>query len=137
MNKSVLIGNLTRDPELKTTAATGVSVCNFTIAVSRRFKNAQGEKETDFIPIVVWRATAELCAKYLRKGSQVAVVGAIQTRNYEAQDGSRRYVTEIVADEVQFIGKPADRHEDGGSYEPPADSTVPPPMSDIDEDLPF
>jgi len=134
MNKAVLIGNLTRDPELKTTAATGSSVCNFTLAVQRRFKNQAGEREADFIPIVAWKQTAELCAKYLRKGSKVAVEGSIQTRNYDAQDGTRRYVTEIVANEVEFLTKAGEQRQE--SAPPPSDSTAP-PMQGIDEDLPF
>ena len=134
MNKTVLIGNLTRDPELKTTAATGSSVCNFTLAVQRRFKNQAGEREADFIPIVAWKQTAELCAKYLRKGSKVAIEGSIQTRNYDAQDGTKRYVTEIIANEVEFLTKAGEQRQE--SAPPPSDSTAP-PMGEIDSDLPF
>ena len=104
MNRAVIIGNLTRDPELRTTRETGLSVCSFTVAVSRRAANQNGERTADFIPVVAWRGTAENCAKYLQKGSQVAVAGAIQTRSYEDDMGTRRYVTEIIADEVKFIG---------------------------------
>ncbi|MDI9505052.1 MAG: single-stranded DNA-binding protein [Clostridiales bacterium] len=103
MNKAILIGNLTRDPELRTTQS-GISVCTFTLAVNRRFANQQGIREADFIPIVTWRQQAELCSRYLSKGSKVAVAGMIQTRTYDAQDGTRRYVTEVVADEVEFLG---------------------------------
>ena len=102
MNKSTLIGNLTKDPELRTTQS-GIANCSFTIAVTRKFKGSNGEKQTDFIPIVTWRKTAELCGKYLSKGKKVAIVGEIQTRNYEAKDGTKRYVTEVVADEVEFL----------------------------------
>lgn len=102
MNRAILVGNLTRDPELRTLSS-GISVCSFTIAINRRFTNQQGEREADYIPIVVWRAQAESCAKYLHKGSKCAVSGTIQTRSYDAQDGAKRYVTEVVADEVQFI----------------------------------
>lgn len=102
MNKAVLSGNLTREPEVKTLPS-GVTVCTFTLAVGRKFKNANGEKETDFIPIVAWRQQAEAASKYLHKGSKAAVSGSIQTRNYEAQDGTKRYVTEIIADEVEFL----------------------------------
>ncbi len=98
MNKVFLIGNLTRDPELKNTA-NSIPVCNFTLAIGRRFN----QNETDYIPIIVWRTQAENCAKYLKKGSKCAVSGAIQTRSYDAQDGTKRYVTEVVADEVQFL----------------------------------
>jgi len=102
MNKVILIGNLTKDPELATTNS-GVAVCRFSIAVQRRFQNADGEREADFFNIVVWRAAGENCAKFLKKGSKCAVVGRLQNSSYEAQDGSKRYTTEIVADEVQEI----------------------------------
>jgi single-strand DNA-binding protein len=125
MNDCILIGNLTRDPELKTLPSSGVSVCNFTLAVSRRFKNAQGETETDFIPIVVWRTQAENCAKFLRKGSQAAVRGSIQTRTYEAQDKTKRYVTEVIAEEVQFLNK-YEKKDDGE-----------PAMTETDAELPW
>lgn len=87
------------------TTASGVSKCNFTIAVQRRFANAQGVKEADFIPVVAWRGLADLCASYLCKGRKVAVEGSIQTRSYDAQDGSRRWVTEIIAESVEFLFK--------------------------------
>ncbi len=114
MNKVILIGNLTRDPELTTTTS-GISVCRFTLAVSRRFTNSEGERETDFINVVVWRNAAENCHKFLRKGSKAAIVGNIQTRSYDAQDGSKRYVTEVVAEEVEFVGTraSADDQNDG------------------------
>ena len=102
MNKVVLIGNLTRDPELQTTNG-GVSVCRFSLAVSRRFANADGERETDFLNIVVWRNIGENCHKFLKKGSKVAIVGNIQSRSYDATDGTKRYVTEVVAEEVEFL----------------------------------
>lgn len=102
MNRIVLTGNLTADPELRTTSS-GTPVCTFHLAVQRRFKNAQGEKEVDFIPIIVWRELANLCNQYLSKGRKCAVVGSIQTRSYQAQDGSTRHVTEVVADEVEFL----------------------------------
>ena len=102
MNKAFIIGNLTKAPELKTTQS-GVSVCNFTVAVSRAYKDQNGERQTDFLPVIVWRGLAENCAKYLDKGRKVAVVGEIQTRSYDAQDGTKRYVTEIVASDVEFL----------------------------------
>ena len=113
MNKAILIGNLTKDPEVRTTPA-GVSVCSFTVAVNRRFKNQNGEQQTDFIPVICWRKTAELCGQYLAKGRKVSVIGEIQTRSYDAKDGTKRYVTEVVADEVEFLSP---RGESGG-YEP-------------------
>ncbi|CAG7838942.1 single-stranded DNA-binding protein [Clostridium novyi B str. ATCC 27606] len=102
MNKVVLVGRLTKDPELRFTPGTGKAVATFTLAVNRRFKSP-GQPEADFLPIVVWGKTAENTANYVGKGSQVGVSGAIHTRSYEAKDGTRRYVTEIVADEVQFL----------------------------------
>lgn len=102
MNKVYLIGNLTRDPELATTTS-GVSVCRFSIAVQRRFSNAEGEREADFFNIVVWRAQGENCHKYLKKGSKCAIIGALQNRSYDANDGTKRTVTEIIAEEVEFL----------------------------------
>ncbi len=103
MNKCILVGNLTRDPELKQTPS-GVSVCNFSIAVNRNYSNANGEREADFINIITWRGLAENCGKYLAKGRKVAICGSIQTRSYDDKDGNRRYVTEVVAEDVEFIG---------------------------------
>lgn len=102
MNKCFFIGNLTRDPEHNTTGS-GVSFCRFTIAVSRNFSNANGERETDFINIVCWRNLADLCAKYLSKGNKVCVSGALQIRSYDDKDGNRRQAAEIIADEVEFL----------------------------------
>lgn len=102
MNKVILVGNLTRDPELITTT-NGVSLCRFSLAVQRRFAGSDGEREADFINIVVWRAQADNCYKYLKKGSKCGVVGSLQTRSYDAQDGTKRYSTDVVADEVEFL----------------------------------
>ena len=105
MNKVFLIGNLVRDPEMRSTQS-GVSVCNFTIAVNRRFRNAQtGQQETDFLNVIAWRQLAELCGKYLAKGRKVAVMGSIQTRQYAVKDGSKRTAWDIVADEVEFLSQ--------------------------------
>lgn len=103
MNKVILIGRLARDPEMRTTPS-GVATTSFTIAVQRNYANAQGDREADFISCVAWRKQAENIAKYCSKGSQVAVDGRIQTRNYDAQDGTKRYVTEVIADNVSFLG---------------------------------
>ena len=117
MNKVYLIGNLTRDPEMRSTN-TGIPVCNFSIAVNRRFRNAQtGQQETDFFNIVAWRQLAELCSRYLAKGRKVAVSGSIQTRSYEAQDGSKRTAFDIVADEVEFLSA-AQSSASSGDYAP-------------------
>jgi single-strand DNA-binding protein len=102
MNRVVLVGRLTKEPEMRFTP-NGVAVTTFTLAVNRPFQNANGEKETDFINIVVWRKQAENAANFLKKGSLAGVDGRIQTRNYEGQDGKRVYVTEVVAESVQFL----------------------------------
>ena len=102
MNKVILVGNLTRDPELITTS-NGVSLCRFSLAVQRRFAGPDGEREADFVNIVVWRAQADNCYKYLKKGSKCGVVGSLQTRSYDAQDGTKRYSTDVVAEEVEFL----------------------------------
>ncbi len=101
MNKAILMGRLTRDPELRTTA-NQVPVCSFTLAVDRRFKNASGERQADFIPVVAWRQQAEFCSKYFRKGSRMAVIGTIQTRSWDDPEGKRHSATEVIADEVYF-----------------------------------
>jgi single-strand DNA-binding protein len=101
MNKVILIGNLTKDPELSTTNS-GINYCRFTLAVPKRFVQS-GERDAEFINIVVWRVQADNCHKYLKKGSKACVVGSLQTRSYDAQDGTKRYVTEVVAEEVEFL----------------------------------
>ncbi len=103
MNKVILIGRLTKDPELRTTSS-GIASTNFSIAVQRTFTNANGEREADFINCVAWRKQAENISKYCKKGSQVAVDGRIQTRSYDGTDGTKKYVTEVVADNVTFLG---------------------------------
>lgn len=102
MNKVILIGRLTRDPELRYTG-TNTAVATFSLAVNRPFTNQAGEREADFINIVVWRKQAENVKNYLKQGSQVAVEGRIQTRSYDGEDGKKRYVTEVIADNVQFL----------------------------------
>ena len=136
MNKVILIGNLTRDPELTTTTS-GISVCRFSLAISRKFTNSEGERETDFINVVVWRNLADNCHKFLRKGSKAAIVGNIQTRSYDAQDGSKRYVTEVVAEEVEFVGAKLSAGEGDAMDEkqPKEDTTKLQPIDD--DQLPF
>lgn len=129
MNKVFLIGNLTKDPELATTNS-GISVCRFTIAVTRRFQNSEGEREADFLNVVVWRGLADNCGKFLTKGSKCAVFGNIQTRSYESTDGTKRYVTEIVAEDVEFLATRGSQ-ENGGvkkevsQLQPVDDDTLP------------
>jgi len=102
LNRVVLVGRLTRDPDLRYTAS-GVAVANFTVACNRPFSKQQGEREADFINCVVWRKPAENLANFMSKGSLIGVDGRIQTRSYDGQDGKRVYVTEVVADSVQFL----------------------------------
>lgn len=114
LNRVILIGRLTKDPELRFTPVNGVAVTTFTVAVDRPFLNQKGERETDFIPIVVWRKLAETCANNLKKGRLVAVSGRIQVRSFDTPGGQRRYVTEVVADEVQFLDRPRTVEQDPG-----------------------
>ena len=102
MNKVVLIGRLTKDPELRYTSS-NVAAASFTLAVNRQFQNQNGVREADFINIVIWRKQAETAKKYLTKGSLIAVEGRIQTRNYDGADGKKVYVTEVVADSFEFL----------------------------------
>ena len=143
MNKVILIGNLAADPELRQTSS-GLPVCTFRLAVQRRFSNAQGVREADFFTIVAWRQTAELCNRFLTKGRKCAVVGSLQTRSYDAQDGSKRYVTEVVADEVEFIGGQQGNQNQGNYGEvppppaPPASYQSNTGFTQVDDDeLPF
>lgn len=112
MNKVILIGNLTRDPELSETP-NGVAVCRFSIAVSRDYSNSEGTRETDFFNVTVWRGRAEVCGKYLRKGNKVAIVGNLQNRSYEDKDGIKRNVTDIIASEVEFLTPKGASGDDG------------------------
>jgi single-strand DNA-binding protein len=113
MNKITLIGNLTHDPDVRSTP-NGVTVCTFTIAVNRRFASANGERPTDFFRINAWRQLGETCARYLSKGRKVAVVGELQARTYEAKDGTTRMSLDIQADEVEFLS-PRQQQDDGAA----------------------
>ncbi len=141
MNKAILIGRLTADPELQTTSS-GVDVCRFSLAINRPFKSQSGETQADFLNIVVWRAAAQNCYKYLKKGSQCAVVGSIQTRSYEDNNGVKRYVTEIVAENVEFLGR-ANSSSNDDEYSAPAQQpkTTKPAIDKLepieDDELPF
>ena len=121
MNKALLVGNLTRDPELITTN-NGVSVCRFSVACQRRFTNQNGEREADFINCVAWRSTADFCYKYFKKGNKVALVGSLQTRSYDAQDGSKRTATDVVVDEIEFASSKGPSNNDEFATEEPAGS---------------
>ena len=134
MNKTILIGNLTRDPELTETPS-GVAVCKFSIAVSRDYADADGNRETDFFNITVWRGRAENCGKYLKKGNKVAIVGRLQNRSYEDKDGVKRTVTDIIADEVEFL-TPKQSAEDDVQVKS-VTRARPKPTPIDDGDLPF
>ena len=121
--------------------ASGVAVCRFSIAVNRRYKNPQtGQTETDYFNIVAWRQLAELCSKYLAKGRKVAIFGALQSRAYEAQDGSKRTAVDVVADEVEFLGSNQQSKAQSGDHvqSTPPPSDYPPGFTPVDDDeLPF
>ena len=121
MNKVELLGRMTKEPELRTTP-NGISVLSFSIAVDRRFKNKDGEREVDFINCVAWRQTAEFIAKYFPKGRMIAVCGSLQTRSWDDQDGKKRYAMDVVVDEAYFAGASND-------FKPKSQST----MEDIPE----
>lgn len=112
MNKAILMGRLTKDPELRFTNTSNIAVCSFTLAVNRRFVRQGEERQADFIPIVAWGKTAEFCSKYFQKGRQVAVSGRIQTRTWDDAEGKRHWVTEVVAEDVYF----ADSKRDDSGY---------------------
>jgi single-strand DNA-binding protein len=103
MNKVLLIGRLTKDPELRYTQS-GTAVASFTLAVNRRFSNQSGEREADFINCAAWQKSAEFVANYFRKGQQMALEGRLQVRSYDGNDGQRRWVTEVVAEQIEFVG---------------------------------
>lgn len=117
INRTVLVGRLTRDPELRYTPS-GVAVASFTVACDRPFTNQQGEREADFIRCVIWRRPAENVANYLKKGSLAGVEGRIQTRSYDDNDGRRVFITEVVADRVQFLEPRSSRGGGQGPSEP-------------------
>jgi single-strand DNA-binding protein len=110
MNKVILVGRLTRDPEVKTTQ-NQVEFCSFTIAVDRNYKDASGERQADFISCVAWRQKAILLGQYFEKGSRIGIIGNLQSRNYDDKDGKKVYVTEALVDEIEFVDSKKDREE--------------------------
>lgn len=102
MNKAILVGRLTKDPEIKLTS-NQTQFCQFTLAVDRRFKDANGQRQADFINCLAWKQTAEFIVKYFKKGNRIGVVGSIQTRSYDDNNGQKRFVTEVVIDEAEFV----------------------------------
>ncbi|WP_085829045.1 single-stranded DNA-binding protein [Clostridium massiliodielmoense] len=131
MNRVVLIGRPTKDPELQFTPGAGKAVTKFILAVNRRYKK-DGQPEADFLPVVVWGKIAENTANYVSKGSQIGVSGSIRTRSYEAKDGNKRYVTEIVADEIQFLDSKNSRQNNSD------EEYLDPDVTPVDDgDIPF
>lgn len=143
LNKSILGGRLTADPQIKTTP-NGISVCSFSLAVNRR-TGKDKEQQTDFINCVAWRGTAEFIAKYFRKGSSLCIVGSIQTRSWTDNNGQKRYATEVNVDEAMFVdskndsGQTAPPQTTTGSYIPDSYTTQPPQFEELNdgEELPF
>ena len=129
MNKICIVGNLTRDPELRATEQ-GNAVCSFTVAVNRRYRDQDGNTPTDFIPVVVWRDLAENCAKYLAKGRKVAVSGALQIRSYTDRDGVKRWVSEIQANEVDFLTPRGESSKDEAPARREQEALSAPPKDD-------
>lgn len=138
LNRVVLIGRLTRDPELRYTGS-GVAVASFTLAVDRPFTNQQGNRDTDFIRIVTWRKLAEVCANNLGKGRLVAVDGRLQVRSYDAQDGSRRQAAEVVAEQVRFLDWPKEgvAGSQASGFDAGEDPFEPEAIDFNEDDLPF
>ena len=136
MNKIILLGRLTRDPEVRYTS-TGKVVCQFTLAVDRPFANQEGQREADFIPVVIWGKQGETCGNYLTKGQRALVEGRLQIRSYDGKDGNKRWVTEVIADRFEFIERKATKVSDSAAPTSSMDSfgTNVPLLSD--EELPF
>ncbi len=147
VNKAILVGNLGKDPELRYTPS-GTAVCTFSLATTERFKNKQGEQQdkTEWHNIVVWAGLAEICGKYLTKGKQVYIEGRIQNRSYDDRDGNKRYISEIVANEMQMLSRSGDQGGGGGGggggsrpvsqASAPAGGPEEPPFNP-DDDIPF
>ena len=147
LNKVVLAGRLTADPELKQTQS-GISVTSFTLAVNRKYAKDQEQQQTDFISVVAWRQTAEFISRYFKKGSALCITGSIQVRTWQDQQGQKRYATEVIADEAMFVDSKSDNQPAAnGSYIPGTTGYVPdayaptaaPKFEEInpDDDLPF
>ena len=144
MNKVILMGRLTRDPEVRYTQTSNAMVTSFTLAVNRRFTTQGQERQADFLPIVVWGKTAEFCSKYFKKGQQVGIIGRIQTRSYDDAQGQKRYVTEVIGEEAYFAdSKREDGNGVGMNFEDTFGTSAMPNSTDVDftssadDDLPF
>ncbi len=155
VNKVILVGNLGKDPELRYTPS-GTAVATFSLATSERFKDRNGEQQekTEWHNVVAWRNLAEICGKYLHKGKQVYIEGKIQTRSYDDRDGNKRYMTEIVADQMQMLGRLSDENsgygqrggenrpsrapqDSGGGQSAPSPEDFADPPFNPDDDIPF
>ncbi len=137
INNVVLVGRIVREPELRYTPQ-NTAVATFTLAVNRRFKNAQGEREADFINCVIWRQSAENLANWAKKGVLVGIIGSIQVRNYENKEGQRVYVTEVLADNFQMLESNSNKTEKGKTKsQQDKDPFAGSPMEVSDDDLPF
>ena len=142
VNKVILVGNLGKDPELRYTSS-GTAVATFSLATSERFKDRNGEQQekTEWHNIVTWRNLAEICGKYLHKGKQIYIEGRIQTRSYDDRDGNKRYITEIVADQMQMLGSRGDdagpRNRPGDDFDQRPEPQVSEPPFNPDDDIPF
>lgn len=137
MNKIILMGRLTKDPEMRYTNVSNIPVSNFTLAVNRRFQRQGEERQADFIPIVSWDKLAEFCSKYFVKGQQVAVVGRLQVRTWDDNDGKRHYITEVVAEEAYFADSKRESNQDNVSNDYGTENNDSSVEIDMDEDLPF
>ncbi len=135
MNQVSLLGRLTKDPEVKKTQS-GTSVCSFTIAVDRRFKNADGTRQTDFIPCVGWRQVADIIGQYFHKGSRIGITGSIQTRSYDGQNG-KVFVVEVLAEQIDFLDKRSETQEQNQTPAPQAEAITPNEEEYIEDSLPF
>lgn len=143
LNKVILIGNLGRDPEVRYTG-NGTAVANFTLATNERWRDRNGERQerTEWHRIVAWARLAEICAEYLRKGQQIYIEGRIQTREWEDRDGNKRYTTEIVANDMQMLGRRSESFQDqpepqSTAPSAPPETDAPQPRQQGDDDIPF
>jgi single-strand DNA-binding protein len=134
MNKVILMGRLTKDPELRYTTTNNTAVCSFTLAVNRKFSKSGEEKQADFIPIVAWDKHGEFCGKYFQKGRQVVVVGRMQVRTWDDNEGKKRYTTEVVSEEAFFADSKRDSNEKTSTDSSPQEGFFP---AEQDDELPF
>lgn len=132
MNKIILVGRLTKDPEIRSTSA-GITTANFTVAVNRRYKNKEGGYDADFLPCVAFRQTADFVGKFFKKGSLIGVEGSVQTRSYDAQDGTKRYVTEVNVENIEFVGGKNESSSSSSSDNSYVDAPAEAPIDEIPE----